>query len=338
MDQALPRAKTNVGRADLLRFVVSHGEGALAVAASTLGYERMPPAPDLESEFFGDVEVVVGQPSPGAIAPETPSIERPANLPTENFFYVSQREMLDASAQRAQTDAPAWFEHAEVLDEDARPEPTSVQLPERPQLTRWSRLWPFLRRELAQEHVSSEPDITRVIAKLTRGEVLSRIPKRTRRGWNPRICIVIDYNRRTEPFWDDFNHLRAALERMHGALGLDVRILTGEMGPHVFFRRPRIEDTYPWRMPAIASAVLILSDLGMHGDDVEMSSAWRNFGKRLKAAECDAVVLAPVPLISSTNSFAASFESIHGTVTARYIKAMSERSPPKGVTAQPRNY
>jgi hypothetical protein len=52
----------------------------------------------------------------------------------------------------------------------------SVRLPARQPLTRWSRLWPFLRSALGQTVATRQPDLPRLLDRLTRGEVLRAIP------------------------------------------------------------------------------------------------------------------------------------------------------------------
>jgi formylglycine-generating enzyme required for sulfatase activity len=98
-----------------------------------------------------------------------------------------------------------------------------VRFPARQPLTRWSRLWPFLRRALGQTVASRQPDLPRLLDRLTRGEVLRAIPMLKRHGWSPRIAMLTDYSRQTVPFHGDFSALDHALERRHGRLGLERR-------------------------------------------------------------------------------------------------------------------
>ncbi len=162
-------------------------------------------------------------------------------------------------------------------------------------MTRWSRLWPFLRRALGQTVDSRQPDLSRLVDRLTRGEVLHRIPMHRRHGWSPRIAILADYNRQTQPFHGDFNCLCRALEKRHGPLGLDRRVLASEPGRQPLGRRPLQSATQRWQVPPAATPLLILSDLGLLDGTPETLLGWQKFGGRLRSAACPAVVLCPVP-------------------------------------------
>jgi hypothetical protein len=197
------RTRTAVGRADLLRVYAEQGEQALEQAAGALGYDRQE-APPLVTAF-ANVSI-----SPFVMAfAETfsPLPERPATLPAARFFHVTEHRQTDPQPGDGPNGAPPWLADAQVLSEDSRPPPGSVRLPVPQPLTRWSRLWPFLRRTLGQTVDSRQPDLPRLVDRLTRGEVLHRIPMLRRHGWSPRIAILADYNRQTQPFHGDFNRL-----------------------------------------------------------------------------------------------------------------------------------
>jgi formylglycine-generating enzyme required for sulfatase activity len=288
------RAKTAVGRADLLLVLAAYGEPALKQLAAALGYEREPPTVEVASSFASEASdtlsarIEVGP-------PPAQRIERAATLPAARFVAVTAREQAELGATATEEGPPEWFKRARALSEDSRPDPGTVRIPARLPLTRWSRLWPFLRGALSQRVPLRQPDVPRLIRAVSRGEALRTLPLRQRHDWSPRICMLLDYNRRCQPFRDDYNGLIRALARRHGAGGLDVRILHGEPGRVPHYRRPSEHAVQRWQMPGPGVPLLILSDLGMFEGAPATLGAWRQFGSRLSGAGIDATVLAPVP-------------------------------------------
>ena len=283
--------RTAVGRADLLRVYAKQGEQALEQAAAALGYERrLPPETVVASAAVTLSPIIHGVAEAGPPPPE-----RPAVIPAARFFHVTEHRQTAPQPGDDAKDAPPWLADAPVLSEDSSPPPGSVRLPVAQPLTRWSRMWPFLRRTLGQTVDSRQPDLPRLIDRLTRGEVLQRIPMHRRHGWSPRIAVLADYNRQTQPFHGDFNRLCRALERRHGQLGLDRRVLASEPGRQPLVRRPLQSGTQRWQVPPAATPLLILSDLGLLDGTPETLLGWQKFGGRLRSAACPALVLCPVP-------------------------------------------
>ena len=277
-----------VGRADLLCVYAELGEQALERAAAALGYKRRPARVVLEASVQCGISITASI--------FTDSLRQPPPVRTAaRFFHVTEHRQADPQPGDDADDAPAWLVDAPVLSEDGCPPPSSVRLPVPQPLTRWSRLWPFLRRELGQTVDSRQPDLARLVDRLTRGEVLHRIPMHRRHGWSPRIAILVDYNRQTQPFHGDFNRLCHALEKRHGKLGLDRRVLAGEPGRQPLVRRPLQSATQRWQVPPAATPLLILSDLGLLDGAAETLLGWQKFGGRLRSAACPALVLCPVP-------------------------------------------
>ncbi|MCM8598147.1 MAG: hypothetical protein NFW04_05775, partial [Candidatus Accumulibacter sp.] len=293
MGGAAPRAA--VGRADLLRIWAAHGDAALAGAARALGFEPAPASkPRTVYATGSEAATQLGEAVVGTEPPPLP--ERPAQLPKARFFHVVEhRERAPEAATAAGPAAPPWLASAQVLREDHCPPPASLRLPRRQPLTRWSRLWPFLRRALGRSVASREPDLPRLLARLTRGEVLRTLPLLVRHGWSPRIAIVTDYSRRTRPFHEDFNSLQRALNRRHGRLGIDAKIVAGDPGRELRVREPAQSTPRRWPLPPPETPVLILGDLGLLDAAPEALRGWQQFGRRLRSAGCRPLVLCPVP-------------------------------------------
>ncbi len=283
------RTKARVGRADLLRVLSAQGEPALKQWAGVLGYEYKPPVAEVKKTNHQMASETVSS----SIDTEPP-IPLPAKSPAARFFYVTDHVHSKPTIEPVRAEAPEWFNRARVLSEDTRPDPSGVRLPACLPLIRWPRLWPFLRQVLSQGINSRQPDIPRLIDRLSRGEGLHRIPLRLRRDWSSRICILLDYSRRAQPFRDDYNALCRRLARRRGAHGLDVRILHGAPGRIPDYRRPLKSTVQHWRMPMETTPLLILGDVGLLEGKEEQLRGWHQFGYRLKAAGLDPVVLAPV--------------------------------------------
>jgi formylglycine-generating enzyme required for sulfatase activity len=264
-----------------------------------------------------------------AFAGESQLPERPAVLPATRFFHVTEHRQTDPQPGEDADAAPPWFARAGVLEDDARPPPGSVRLPARQPLTRWSRLWPFLRRALGQTVESRQPDLPRVVDRLTRGEVLRSIPMHRRHGWSPRIVILADYNRQTQPFHGDFNSLCRALERRHGQLGLDRRVLASDPGRQPLVRRPLQSTTQRWQVPPAATPLLILSDLGLLDGAPETLRGWQQFAGRLRSAACPALVLCPVPAELHPASLQRCFEIVEWDRISRLRRSTAGAPPAK---------
>ena len=284
-----PSAKSTIGRADLLRVLAADGEQALGQMAFALGYERMP-GQAVEGQVAESPPIVTG--GFHGVSPSEPVIGHPT--PAARFFYVTERIPISPEGGENPFEPPAWYVQAKTLTQDECSEPAKLRLPARLPLTCWSRLWPFLRLALGETGLSSRLDIPRVVRTVARGGVLHRLPWRTRHQWSTKLCILLDYNRQTRPFREDFNALCEALEAMHGAVGLDIRILHNDPGRRCRYRQPSDDTLHYWQMPDASTPLLILSDLGLLDAAAETARAWQLFGRHLQAAGCRPVVLCPV--------------------------------------------
>jgi hypothetical protein len=285
------RARTAVGRADLLRAYAEQGDPALEQVAAALGYERRAAPEPVTASTAATVEPIIT-----AFATAGPPLpERPATLPTARFFHVTEHRQTDPQPGDDAGAAPAWLAEAELLEGDPRPALGSLRLPSRPPLTRWSRLWPFLRRSLGRSVEWNQPDVPRLLDWLTRGEALRQIPMLRRHGWSQRIAILTDYSRQTTPFHGDFNALCRALEKRHGQLGIEHCILAGEPGARPLVHRSSQRTQQRWQLPAPTTPLLILSDLGLLDTSPATRLGWQQLGGRLRSAGRQALALCPVP-------------------------------------------
>src|SRR5262249_46053128 len=60
-----------------------------------------------------------------------------------------------------------------------------------------------LRRLSALRRVTSEPDLERIVRRLSRGHLLESVPFRSRQSWGQSIQVIKDRSERLMPYWAD---------------------------------------------------------------------------------------------------------------------------------------
>jgi hypothetical protein len=161
-------------------------------------------------------------------------------------------------------------------------------------LIRWPRLWPFIKRASSVQFVGSI-DVPRLADQIASGKLFYQFPRKRQLHWSLELIVLLDFNSRTLPFWDDFNQLCEALTALRGSIGLNIRKL-GQIpgGNYTHWRQPSARSE-PWKMPPSDTPILILSDLGMLDKSESVTRRhWLRFGRQLKAAGIVPFVLAPV--------------------------------------------
>ena len=311
---------TGISRADLLRLLQEFGGDIPVQAAAGLGYVgEEAPVLDYISITLPALSMRVTE--EGCEAPSPPSQAR--------YLKLITRTPLHDEAGPRPPGAPAWLADTAALAEDSLPPPT--KLPAYQTLLPWSRLWPFLRRVLGTAWPTREPDIQRLIRRLSRGESFRRLPVLSRHAWSPRAILLLDYADESVPYHRDFNALCDALGRMRGDYGLELRLLHGEPGATPDYRLAGETRLRPWIPPPADTPLFILSDLG-HYAGPHAQAQWLRFGKRLNAAGITAPVLCPIPARRQHAPLQQVFE-IHGwdrAVTPRRLQiaaAKMQESP-----------
>jgi formylglycine-generating enzyme required for sulfatase activity len=161
-------------------------------------------------------------------------------------------------------------------------------------LIRWPRLWPFLKRASSVQF-AGPIDIPRLADQIASGKLFYQFPRKRQLHWSLELIVLLDFNSRTLPFWDDFNQLCETLAALRGSIGLNIRKL-GRIpgGNYTHWRQPSARSE-PWQMPPPGTPILILSDLGMLDKSESVTRRhWLRFGHQLKAAGIVPFVLAPV--------------------------------------------
>lgn len=156
-------------------------------------------------------------------------------------------------------------------------EPITDNVPVLRPLVRWERLWPRLKDILSLD-TEIGIDYSQAIRNIAQCKVLNGLPKKLFSKWSGKALLVMDFNSRVLPFWDDFLSLRDDLLKIRGRQGLEVEEF----------------ESYNRIMPAANRLILILSDIGMLSESQIERKHWLYLGRKLKSAGFLPYVLAPV--------------------------------------------
>ncbi|WP_175517920.1 formylglycine-generating enzyme family protein [Thiothrix caldifontis] len=286
-----------ISRADLLRcWVVGKGQELDGVAAA-LGFTRearpeIRPLPARHIPPIIDLGTL-----PPAEPPPLPKELPPVEQERMHFYRVTKRESLK-QGDESPTDYPAWYTDSdETLLDQGRVSlvPQHQKLKFQP-LVPWARLWPFLHNTLSNLCSGWQPDMEQVVKRVAQGELLRRMPLKSRKTWAGSACVLVDINAGTFGLRYDFIHLRDKLLRLRGEYGLQVRYLEDEPGGQVYHWEHEREVVEPWVTPPPDVPLLIISDLGALTQSRRKLYAWLVFGRELAAKGCRPVVLMPVPV------------------------------------------
>ncbi|CAK0759562.1 putative Formylglycine-generating enzyme, required for sulfatase activity, contains SUMF1/FGE domain [Gammaproteobacteria bacterium] len=280
-------SRHGIGRADLLKCLVSRGEKSLAKVAPLLGFQ-------IERGF---VQPLRNRPQSEPVGPALAPISAPVSLPSPPekqtqgnspaaFAYLKDRQSF--APEEGVGEEPEWVRHPVPLKPEPRQRPAPpTALP----LTRWARLWPFLKAALGAERTIGEVDLTRIIADLAEGRPLMRLPRQRRHGWAPQAQLLLDIAPGLFPYWDDFHRLHRDLIRLRGRAGLEVVVLRD--GPEGTYSRDGASHApVVYRPPPPGTPLLILSDLGALTGDHRVQ-AWQRLGRRLVESSVEPVALLP---------------------------------------------
>ncbi|MCI0734135.1 MAG: formylglycine-generating enzyme family protein, partial [Methylococcaceae bacterium] len=281
--QVVKPGRAAVGRADLLRCIEGIGPERLNEVAPLTGYQRSGNVVvDLPT---ATLDIALPQAKPPKSAPIPPT-----GMPRAYFYRVIEHNRR--AVHESGGEIPDWFKGAKPLKP---PETKDVSIPTAPPLAAWTRLWPLLHSVLGLRWPTRRIDVGRVVQDAARGRVLRRLPFRRKEGWSPVSQVLVDFDRRLMPFWEDFNCLCRALGKLRGRSGLEILAFgDGPDGSCRSWRDPHSEAK-PYTPPEPGTPVLILSDLGCLQDADGISNAWMRLGRRLRKLGGVPVVLNPCP-------------------------------------------
>lgn len=118
----------------------------------------------------------------------------------ETFYYVTKHRSV--ATHESKTISPDWFKNSKAFTEQIRADLNAAPPPRLP-LVPWARLWPFLRVALGGSYPGRQLDVDKLVNQIARGQSLCRLSYRPRKSWVFRCQIIIDYNPRLLPFFDD---------------------------------------------------------------------------------------------------------------------------------------
>lgn len=287
------QVKHQVSRADLLRwFKASSSEEEQVLVGELLGYEL--PWVNQKvffdpSSFINESQQVLFEPQP-TFQPHSSQSEL-EQRPLAIFYALTEREVYQ---NEDEAKLPKLLQGVEPLaTADLQPweftKPLTHQsiLPE-------SRLVPFVQNSLHLEQ-GQYLDLTVLVKKLARLQILPRIPKAPRQVVSGRLYILLDASQRMRPFWDDLSEVAALIKRKYGRVGLEVRII--EACPPTRYSDWLSENSIPqaWQNFARPSTVLVLSDLGqLTVHDSLVRQQWLCFIQSLQQPTCRVYALSPI--------------------------------------------
>jgi formylglycine-generating enzyme required for sulfatase activity len=271
------------GRADLVRALRQSDQEMAQIAAELLGFDAVPKVSMTIASTPHPVISIMRDDADGhepAAEPEAPA-QPLADIP---FWYVDAYETLTPAETVEQPVEPAEIEWTN------RP----TEPPRVPLLAPWRELQARLRCEAAQWHETRALDVPAVVATLTRGRQIGRIPYERRRRWGPRLHIIADRSDRLIPYWADQEATGHALGKLLASHQIErAAIWEGLSAPRLLNEGPGFCD---YRLPPPGSLVLVLGDLGCLADgDGELQNFWLGFGRCVADAGCHPVALLPCP-------------------------------------------
>lgn len=263
------------GRADLIRALALRDLRVTEQMAALLGYEEAQtlPRPPLSPERAPQP----GQPAP---APAYTSYV-PADVP---FWRLDAYEAVASDAHPPESERVPDL----ALGWQGRPGVVPGFTPLASQQAILTRL-----RQLAViRRVIPEVDVDKVVDRISRGLLLTDIPRRQRRSWGATLHILEDRARRLVPYWLDQEYVSAALCRLYPPHGVTIaRLDDGDSQPYV---RWPVEQAGPYTLPPPGTMVFVLGDLGcLASRNQHLQRFWLTYGRRLQDNHNPTVALVP---------------------------------------------
>lgn len=278
-----------VGRADLLRMMVTLPPEELPAAAALLGFEERSDDGDNTAEGDGSTTAHSDGTEAGRKAPLG---SRPGAAPLA-FWRMETMTFSDVEEpKRPQRPARPDNSEGPLTDKDLTSPGRSLMATLRPApLAPWSRLWPVIREALHACCPGREPDVPALLRSWSRGQWARRIPRVQRRVWAERVSVWVDRSARLVPFWSDQVEVCRRLQSVCGQSGFEIRLLHGRAQAMAMAKRG---DFLRGFRPDPETRVLVLGDLGFYASAIERR-AWLRTVRRLDLAGVQTSALVPVP-------------------------------------------
>ncbi|MDX2036947.1 MAG: formylglycine-generating enzyme family protein [Isosphaeraceae bacterium] len=283
--QVPPRARAEVGRADLL---LARAAGIdLDLAAELLGFERVPVLIEVETAR----EVATLEKTEPDDARKPGSLER---------IKKKRRTSPGAPTPPPPFWMPTYFEILPPLEERVTPpkRPELADGEERERVT--ARFDPLasrpeilakLRRRATSIQATRSVDVDRLVGRVARGEPIRRVPFVARRRWGTKIRVVVDRGEHLKAYWADQDLVLAALRELYPREGFEVAWFEESYWEPTLHRSDGKVRAYV--DPEAGTPVLVLSDLGLLQYGGGPPRAFRSHALRWWNRGCPTYVLMP---------------------------------------------
>ena len=288
---------TGIGRADLIYFLYNHEE-KMEKMAKFAGYERL----EKMATFAGYTRLEKQKSETKTIKerqqvyedteynPEQPKIEHHFIQTTEKSKYWYADSYRAKRADEVSSERPDYADYEDIFKKgDTTGQ--NKDAPDTEPLVSWSKLWVFLKNALGSNRESNSIDIKAVVDLISRGRLVSKMPKIKKRVWAENCNIILDFSQRLVPFWDDMHAICNGIKKMRGCSGLNIyKIKHGPGGKFRKYYDPlvTVTDVVSDRQ----GPFFIISDLGCFESNHTVKQ-WICFGERLKRAQIHPIVLTP---------------------------------------------
>ncbi len=286
----------DLGLADLVRIRGAGGTELLQAAADQLGLpilgkrQEGKHADGRQAQGVAQVGKTIepGDPAPvGTGIDAMPALtfwmatELVAEAPPEETEQARRVAQIEDSAAR---ELPRW---------PSRPPPPARYAP----LNTWPALLPRLRTAFAADLATRTPDVARIVARLSRGELLERVPFRRTRRWGAPVQILDDRSRHLVPYWHDQGITRRALRDLFPAHArIDGVVDEALILPRALCRQPGwpLTALNGYTPPPPGGVLVALGDLGvLAAGGARARDFWLELGQRIRQAGARAAALVP---------------------------------------------
>ncbi len=272
--QALGMSKSLCGRADLLLVPAD----LLPDMARLLGFEEITAKPATDKNTVA--------PSQG----KTPSPKTEASTEAQETSLVIPFWRVTACQYHHPINQPEKAKAKGDISTPPQHYPEELAAPPTTKpLSTWPVLLPYLRRVAMRAAPSAQPDLKATVRRLSRGELLPKLPRKSRRAWGMQAQVILDRSRRLIPYWQDQLDVLQQIQHLFPVDSVSTALYWDGMDAPVFDN----EALSPYRLPAPDTLVLVLGDLGFFSTDKRPQKIWRDLGERLQERGCRPLALLP---------------------------------------------
>ena len=277
--------KANIGRADMIRLMALGGDIVQQQAFARLcGLEKIEVEEEIQQATIDERPVLTG-----------PGVPEPVEQARLGLWRVVKAEYSD---DEEQTEVPGWFVKASPI---TRSFLRNAHRPEEdrpfPLLSPWSRLWPFLRRELSVVASSRAVDTRALVRQMARCRPVRHVPRRRVQRWANAIHLLYDTSDSMRTFFKDMEQLAKRLGMICGRHRLKIFVFPQGVAykGYQLGKGTGVESLLTYRAPEQTASVLALSDLGSLTGDRAAGKWARDLGRDLALTGSRAVALMPCP-------------------------------------------